>query len=164
MLTGDLTSWREELLHTGAIVQDADHTVPQDERDRRFKRYVELVDAITGEEGVAVARALIRSYQVKDDYGAYGHTYHALGRFPTPLFVEALLRELPDLIRRQPDWAGDILCGLANSVGTRWAKDIIEFRSQLQQASPTEQAAIREYIGGEEQDGWLKHRRGVLSE
>ena len=164
MLTGDFAAWREELLLTGAIVQDADDTVPQDERDHRFKRYVELVEAVTGDEGLAVARALIRSYQVEDDYGAYGHTYHALGRFPRPVFVEALLRELPDLIRRQPDWAGDILCGLANSVGTRWEKDITEFRSQLHQASPIEQAAIREYIGSEEQDGWLKNRRGVLSE
>jgi len=163
MPTHDFDAWRDELLATGVILQDGDDSVPWPERERRFNRYVELVDAAAGSEGLAGAVALIQSLQSKDDYGAYQATQHALGRFPTPVFVAALIQELPALIQRQPDWAGELLCSLANSVGTRFEPDIAEFRSQLSRAPRATQDAVGAFLRQEEQDGWLKHRRGVLS-
>ena len=66
--------------------------------------------------------------QAKNDYGAYQTTQRALGRFPSAIYLQTVIDELPALIDRQPDWAGELLCGLANSVGTEYESDITDFR------------------------------------
>ena len=156
-------AWRTELLLVGNIVQDEDDSVPWPDREARFNRYVAMVDAVSGEEGVATAAALIQSVQARHDYGAYQATHHALGRFPSDVYVAALLQELPALIQRSRDWAGELLCGLANSVGTRFASQIGEFRRQLDAAPSKIRETVVRFIKSEEEAGWLRHRRGVLA-
>jgi hypothetical protein len=163
MAEQEFESWREELMFTGAIVQDGEQSVGFPEREVRFNRYLQLVDAVAGTEGPRVAAALIQSMTAREDYGAYQATQRALGRFPSSTYVAALIQELPNLIERQPDWAGELVCGLANSVGTRHEPDIAEFRRQLEQAAEGTQTAIRSFLVREEESGWLEHRRGVLT-
>jgi hypothetical protein len=125
-------------------------------------RYIELLDAVDGTEGIDAARAIIQSIQASDDYGAYQTTQHALGRFPPSVSLQALIVELPALIERQRDWAGELLCGLANAVGTEWEPDIDEFNALLAQTPGPSRKVITEFISVEEERGWLKHRVGVL--
>ena len=151
-----------ELIFTGDIVQDSDKSIPWPEREDRFNRYVELLDAIKGDEGCEVAKALVRSMQAKQDYGAYQTTQHALGRFPSGVYISAILAELPTLIQNNPDWAGELLCSLANSVGTKWESDIDLFNKELMVYDSESAEIIRKYIADQENDGWLGHRVGIL--
>ncbi len=153
----------KELIVTGNIFQDSDESIPWPERENRFNRYIELLDSIEGNEGLSVAKALIQSMQAKDDYGAYQSTQGALGRFPSAEYIEALIAELPELILKQSDWAGDLLCGLAKSVGTEYGSDIRLFINMLSKSPTESKVIISEFIKQQEQDGWLEHRRGVLS-
>ncbi len=68
----------------------------------------------------------------------------------------------PFLIKSKSDWAGELLCGLANSVGTENENSIDLFNNYLKVANPDSKAIIVEYIKEEEKDGWLEHRVGVL--
>jgi hypothetical protein len=155
-------TWRKELLFTGNIVQDGDDSVPQPEREERFKRYVTMVESVTGSEGVEAFLALVDSLQAEDDYGAYQTTYGALRRFPARVAAQGLVSALPGLIDRHRDCAGDILAQLAN--GTR-AEDIgrlSAFREALGE-SPAAQKAIMDFVIREEHGGWLDgRRRGVI--
>ena len=153
----------EELIATGNIVQDSDNSVPWPEREHRFNRYIELLDSVVGNEGSEVAKALIRSMQAEDDYGAYQTTQAALGRFPSTEYIEALISELPPMIQRNSEWAGELLCGLANSVGTKYESNIFTFIKKLSMSPEESKRMISEYINQEEQAGWLEHRKGVLS-
>jgi hypothetical protein len=59
---------------------------------------------VEGGEGPKAVRALVRSIQVRYDYGAYQGTVNAiLWKFPVELMIPALLSELSDLIQRQPE-------------------------------------------------------------
>ena len=121
------------------------------------------VAVLDGNKGIDAARVIIQSIQARDDYGAYQTTQHTLGRFPTAIGLQALIDELPSLIGRQPDWAGELLCGLANAVGTKWEPDIEEFNALLREASSFGRQVILDFIANEERGGWLKHRVGVLA-
>ncbi len=161
-MTEAFAQWKSELLFTGNIVQDSDDTVSDAHRQQRFIRYTDLLEAIDGTEGIEAARAIIQSMQAKDDYGAYQTTQRALGRFPSAIYLQAVICELPALIDRQRDWAGELLCGLANSVGTKWEPDIKGFNDLLGAAPQAVQRVIKGFISREETDGWLDHRVGVL--
>ena len=152
-----------ELMFTGDIVQDADDTVSWPERERRFNRYIELLESLNGLEGVSVACAVIRSMQAEQDYGAYQTTQRTLGRFPSEVYIAALIEEVPLLIKKKSDWAGELLCGLANSIGTEWEQNITLFNSALSKCPSDQRKTIEEYIKVQEQKGWLDHRVGVLS-
>ena len=105
-MSNDFDLWRKELLQTGGIVQDGDTSVPQEVAEKRFNRYVEMVEAVSGQEGIEAFMTLIESLQAKDDYGAYETTYRALWRFPPGVVAHGLVAALPRLIQRQPDRAG----------------------------------------------------------
>lgn len=65
MPISDYDAWEIELIETGRIVQDDDNSVSPDEAERRFNRYVALVDLAKGIEGQAAATALVRSIQTR---------------------------------------------------------------------------------------------------
>lgn len=163
MVIQDVGEWELELVQTGKIVQDGDTSVSPDEAERRFNRYVELVDMVEGDEGPKVVRALVRSIQVRYDYGAYQGTMNAiLGKFPTELMVPVLLSELPDLIQRQPEWAGDIINQVAHQNNTA-AKIMVEsFNREVSKLLPQDRQSIMEFIRQEENGGWLEDRQGIL--
>ena len=158
----EFSTWKEELLFTGRIVQDGDDSVPPEEAHRRFLRYVELVEQLDGSEGSEALTALFQSIQMKDDYGAYQTTYHVMARFPDKQFTNVFVDELPNLIARQPSWAGDFLVGLANGVGGKWDYQIVMFNDAVAAAPPDIQRSIINYIRSEEKSGWLARRVHVL--
>ena len=156
-------AWREELLFTSNIVQDGDKSVPQPEAERRFNRYVELLDAVTGAEGVETFIAIVDSLQAEQDYGAYQRTYNTLWRFPPRVAAQGLISALPSLIQRQHNCAGDILAQLGNATPGRGDDVLLAFRQALASATPQTRAAIMDFVIPEEDDGWLDGRRkGVI--
>lgn len=152
----------EEMLFTGNIVQDSDESVSWPERELRFNRYIELLDSVNGDEGLNIAKAIIKSMQAKQDYGAYQTTQRTLGRFPSEIYIDALISELPCLIKNNSDWAGELLCSLANSAETRYSGDIELFNKALSSAACSKNEEILNYIRAQEREGWLEHRVGVL--
>jgi hypothetical protein len=162
MPIGDFAAWRDELLFTGRIVQDGDHSVDPNEAHRRFLRYCELVEELDGSEGPEAIAALFQSVQMKHDYGAYQTTYRVMGRFPDKEFIEVFVHELPSLIERLPDWAGDFLVGVANGQGGKWDYQIGMFNDAVASSPPATRAAIVNYVRSQETSGWFEHRVGVL--
>ncbi len=61
----EFENWKAELLFTGNIVQDGDDSVSDGDRQQRFMRYMDMLEAIDGSEGIEVARAIVQSMQVK---------------------------------------------------------------------------------------------------
>ena len=53
------------------LPQDEDDSVPEDEAERRLNRFVELVDAVQGNEPDEVFVTLIETLKDQEDYGAY---------------------------------------------------------------------------------------------
>ena len=154
----DFASWRAELVRVGRIVQDDDHRTPQEQAERDFDRYVELVDGLDGSEGVEAVAALFESVQVLHDYGAYQATRLAVFRFPEEQYAAAFVRQLPDLIARQPDWAGDFLGALANSY-PQGRRRIAAFNDEVARSPEPVRAVIIGFIRSQERGGWLDGRR-----
>lgn len=134
--------WRKELLFVGNIVQDGDKSVPQPEVEERFNRYVQMVDSVTGNEGVEAFSALVDSLQAKDDYGAYQSTYGALRRFPVTVAAQGLVEALPRLIGRHRECAGDILAQLANGTKGAGFARLSAFRNALAESPVAVQKVI----------------------
>jgi hypothetical protein len=158
----DFNSWRQELLFVGRIIQDGDTTVSSDERHRRFMRFVELVDSLTGSEGPAAIEALFDSIQVEDSYGAYCSIDHALSRFPESEYLSGLVMALPRLIRELPDQAGEHLVSIANGIGGKWAHQVDLLNAIIAQATPDVRDSVVSFIRSQERSGWLTNRMGVL--
>lgn len=158
----DFDRWKTELVSVGNIVQDADRDTPPEEAQRRFQRYIAMLDALTGTEGPPYALAIFQSVQAEHDYGAYQTANRAAWRFGAHAYCSALLQELPRLINTLPDWAGDFLVGIANGAGTPQASSITCFNTLLAAAPPAEQTLIAAFIAAEEDDGWFAHCPGVL--
>jgi hypothetical protein len=159
----NIQEWQKELIFTGNIVQDTNESVPQPEAERRFNRYIELLDMVEGDEGQQVLTSVIRSIQVKHDYGAYQTTLGIiLWKFPPDLMIPVLLSELPTLIHRQPDWAGDIINQIAQQHDTE-NKVLTElFNKEIAKLSNDSREIIVQFVRNEENGGWLGHLRGIL--
>ncbi len=154
--------WKEELLLVGNIIQDSDESVPQEEAKRRFNRYIEMLDDVDGSEDPSCARAIFASVQAVDDYGAYQTTERAAWKFGEKCFCEALLQELPRLIKDLPDWAGNFLVSIANAQKTEHESIILTFNQQLSTLLTKDKEVILNFIYEQEKDGWFEHRLGVL--
>ncbi len=158
----NFAAWKDELLFTGRIVQDADKTVDPGEAHRRFMRYVELMEELNGSEGPTALTALVQSVQMRDDYGAYQTTFRVMWRFPEKELMHVIVQELTGLIARQPDWAGDLLVSIANGQGGKWDYQIAMFNDAVGAAPALVRRAIVDYVRGQETSGWFKHRVEVL--
>lgn len=158
----DFETWKAELLFTGNIIQDDDESVDSDESHRRFMRFVEMVDALTGKEGPQVVDALFESIQVNDSYGAYHSINHALARFPEMEYLSGLVRALPRLIERLPDQAGEHLVSVANGMGGKWEYQIGILNRIVSESSADIKTVITSFVREQEKDGWLEHRVGII--
>ena len=158
----NMNDFIEQLMFSGNIVQDSDETVGWPEREDRFNKYIELLESINGNEGLDIARAVIKSMQAEEDYGAYQTSQGTLGKFPAEVYTSALILELPALIKSQSEWAGELLCSLANSLDTAYEYNINHFNKLLKDSDQETKDIINKYIEAEEDDGWLEHRVGVL--
>jgi hypothetical protein len=154
--------WKIELLHLGNIVQDVDASLPANEVERRFNRYVEMLEGLSGAEGFEYALAVMESIQAEQDYGAYQIAERAAFRFGEDTYCRVLIHELPRLIETLPDWAGDFLVSIANGQNTIYQSTIDKFNMLLSEAQPNVRSIIQAYITKEEQGGWFSHRVGVL--
>jgi hypothetical protein len=159
----DIENWKTELLFTGRIIQDDDKTVSSNEAEKRFNRYIELLDMVEGNEGPDVFRAIIDSIQADEDYGAYQSALSITYKFPEPLYTESLIKALPDLIRRQPDWAGTFLVSIANQVEFGNTENIYRFNQYLSRSDNETRRIITNFIREQERVGWLENRVGVLA-
>jgi hypothetical protein len=158
-----MNTWKDELMRCGKIVQDGDNSHPPEEAECSFDRYVELVNSVSGSEGVDVAKALIESMQVRHDYGAYQSTFSALWKFPEQILASAVALTLPDLIRRQPDWAGDLVNQIAQMTSNPHSKLIKMFNLKVHELEPELKERVVRFIRKEEVDGWLDGRTGILT-
>ena len=153
--------WKAELLRVGNIVQDEDQSVVPAEKERRFNRYMEMLERLDGSENDQYAAAVMTSIQAHNDYGAYQAAVRALWRFGVRIYCKTLLDQLLRLIQTLPDWAGDFLGQIANE-DTSGESAIHEF-NQLLSALPADQRSlIQQFIASQESDSWLEHRVGVL--
>jgi hypothetical protein len=163
MTIANFAAWESELIVTGRIVQDDDISVTVDEAERRFNRYIALVEMVEGNEGTNAARALYRSIQAQHDYGAYQNTINKLlFSFPVAQTVAALVAELPRLIAELPDWAGDLISSLAQAEGRSDALTQA-FNTCLRIANAETRNFIVEFIRNQEKSGgWLEYEQGVV--
>jgi hypothetical protein len=162
-MSTNFETWRKELLLTGNIVQDDDDSVPQQEREERFNRYMQMVESVSGSEGIEAFSTLVDSLQAEDDYGAYQTTHLALRRFPARIAAVGLISSLPQLIERHRDCAGDILAQLANSTRSEDLARLSAFCDALEESSAATRKTIMDFVIEEENSGWLDgRRRGVI--
>ncbi len=160
MAIDNFDTWRNELILTGKLFQDngvSPENLEQDEK--QTKRYVELVEMAEGVNEQRVFRALIDSLQVDDDYEVYETTVGVVMSFPPKEFGLWLVEALPSLIVRQPERAGDLLSLMVNN--TRLGDNrIIDFKYALQGSPETIKNQIFSFIRQQEENGWLKNKKG----
>ena len=162
-MTASFEEWRAELLHVGNIVQDGDDSIEWGERQARYNRYVEMLDALKGSEGFEYVLAVFESLQAENDYGAYQIADRAAWRFGEVSYCTALINELPRLIEDLPDRAGDLVGSIANGYGTKDESTLRVFNHLLSEASPAAKQDIDGFIRREElPTGWLSDRAGIL--
>ncbi|SDJ72421.1 hypothetical protein SAMN04487820_101489 [Actinopolyspora mzabensis] len=101
--------WKVEIVEYGDIPQFGDDTVPQDEAERRWNRYVELADSVTGDEGPEGVVAIVSSLKVQDDYDAYESAHGALQRFPPADLGKGVAWAAEELTRIPYDRSGIVL-------------------------------------------------------
>lgn len=159
----DIEQWKKDILFYGHIVQDDDDTVEPDEAEKRFNKYLELIDCVEGTEDIEIAQYLIKSIKSQNDYGAYQTTMNKMMfDFPPKVFSTALINELSDLINRQSDWAGDLLSSIANFKGTENEKILQMFNNELKSSQINYKNKIIDFIQKEEKDGWLEDKKNVI--
>jgi hypothetical protein len=156
----DFERWREELLFTGRIVRDDDKSVSPDEAQRRVHRYLELVEAADGTWTEPVFQSLVDSLQVDDDYEVYETTVGQILAFPPEKFGPWFVKALPDLLKRQPERAADILSLLINNYKGWGAEHLLTFRQALHKTSDPVRQELFNFIAQQEREGWLKEKPG----
>jgi hypothetical protein len=106
---GGFDAWRRELLATGDIVQDDDDRVDDDEAERRFYRYVELLDAVDGTEGPRAVHALIASLFAEQSYGAHETVFGDLELFPPEDLARGSIMATAELLTIPEENSGVVL-------------------------------------------------------
>lgn len=154
-----MSAWREEIIELSNIDQDADTSVSPAEGERRFRRFVELVDGVRGDEEDAVFLTLLETLKDQEDYGAYESVFGALSRFSPNRRGALVARGVLSLLVRDPSHAGDVLAQIAMVDAAAAA-----FNEELATQDLAERMQIAEFIGAEERGGWLNmdERRGKL--
>lgn len=109
------SDWKIEIVECGELVQDDDDVTPQDEAERRWNRYVELADSVTGDEGSAGVAAIVSSLRVEEDYGAYQSAYAALRRFPGEDLGKGVAQAASEIIAIPKGNSGNVLMILTRS-------------------------------------------------
>jgi len=157
----DIASWRDEILALSDIPQDDDESVPLREAERRFNRFVELVDRVKGDDPDTVFLTLMETLKDQDDYGAYEGVFEALQHLQPARRGRLIADGMLPLLRRAPDLAGDVLTQVALDTD----EVVAAFnRACAERALPEERRELSDFIAAQEHDGWLSHeaKRGRL--
>ncbi len=159
----NIEQWKKDIIYFGKIIQDNDNSVDSNEAEKRFKNYIKLVDCVEGNESEEIALYLIKSLQVNDDYGAYQTTLNKIFSFKSEIFVKVIITDLPRLIDKNLDWAGELLSCITSLIQSGNNKEIsIIFKKALQHTPNTQKEKIVQYIKNQEREGWLENEKGVL--
>ncbi|SFE57551.1 hypothetical protein SAMN04487819_11713 [Actinopolyspora alba] len=143
--------WKVEIVECGEIVQDEDDTVPQDEAERRWNRYVELVLSVTGDEGPEGVVAIVSSLRAEEDYGAYESAYAALQRFPLADLGKGVAWAAEELTRIPYDPSGIVLVIVARLP----AEAAEAFNQEIKSVPGDVRNRLRDVVDFHEANDWL---------
>lgn len=150
-----------DLLFFGQIAQDGEEGVSQSAAQEGCERFAAAVDRVTGKEGVEVLRALVRSMLSPEDYEVYQCVWGALERFPPDQVVAVVIEEVPFLLGRRPDRAGELLHWIAAD-DDRDGQHAVLFNRGVEKSAATIRETVQQFVRTQERDGWLRDERGVL--
>ncbi|MEU6447736.1 hypothetical protein [Streptomyces sp. NPDC046979] len=142
-------SWRDEIFACGNFPQENTEET-QDEGARLWERYVQLADNVRGDEGVAGVAALVRSFRVEEDFGAYQSAISALERFPLKILGAGVAESGTALTEIPECWSGNILLIVA-----RTEESVHSFNEKYSLLGARERASIRQLIDFHESNEWL---------
>jgi hypothetical protein len=152
MIKMQAADWCKELLSNSKLVQDDDDSTSPEEAERRFNRYVQLVNMVNGKETQEVFQALIDSVRVPEDYGAYEAVHNAIWKFPPDTFAEYFVAALPKFIRRMAKY-DQVARFLYPLTGPGRRKYLPAFVSALGSAPPADRKMILGFIKKNEELG-----------
>lgn len=150
-----------DLLFYGQIAQDDEADVARETAQWGCERYVGLIEGLKGAEGPEVIRALIRSMLSPHDHGVYQATWGGLDQFPPEHVAPIVAEELPYLIGRRPDLAGELLLWFASDGPEREA-GLRRLNAELNILEAPTRAAIASFVREQEENGWLQDLRGLV--
>ncbi|MEV2189829.1 hypothetical protein AB0I02_02345 [Streptomyces phaeochromogenes] len=155
-----LSDWKVEIVECGDLVQDDDEVTPPDEAERRWNRYVELADSVTGSEGPDGVAAIVSSLKAEEDYGAYQAAHAALSRFPHPDLGKGAALAARGLVSIPKDGSGNVLLILARASSGA----VNSFNEAMRAVDTDVQREMRELVEFHESEEWLSDEgvRNVL--
>ena len=145
------SDWKVEIVECGDLVQDDDEVTPPGEAERRWNRYVELADSVTGNEGPSGVAAIVYSLKAEEDYGAYQAAHAALGRFPHSDLGRGVADAARGLLSIPRDGSGNILLILTQAGPAA----VNAFNEAIQAADPDVRVSVRELVEFHESEEWL---------
>lgn len=77
--------------------------------EKEEKEYVSLVDQAYGNVTLDIARVLMKTFSDEPDYGVQESVVRVLESANHEVYIQALLEELPRLLREAPQWAEALL-------------------------------------------------------
>jgi hypothetical protein len=145
------SDWEAEIVECGDLVQDNDEVTPLGEAERRWNRYVELADSVTGEEGPSGVAAIVSSLKADEDYGAYQAAHAALGRFPPSDLGRGVADAAGQLLSIPRDESGNILLIVARTGPAA----VRSFNEAMRAAEPAVRVLVGELVEFHESEVWL---------
>ncbi|MGW8353630.1 hypothetical protein [Streptomyces wedmorensis] len=145
------SDWKAEIVECGDLVQDDDEATPPEEAARRWNRYVELADSVTGEEGAEGVSVIVSSLKAEEDYGAHQAAHAALSRFPRSDLGEGVALAARGLASIPKDASGNVLLILARAGSVA----VNSFNEAIRASEPSVQGEMRALVEFHEADEWL---------
>lgn len=93
------------------LLEASERLTPEQEQE-----FVNLVSEASGKCSLEVARVLMKTFCDKPDYGTQERVNSVLATADRSIVIQALLEELPRLIKEAPEWAN---CLVAQEVNFR---------------------------------------------
>ena len=91
-------AWKENVLRLAYSGSE------QDERE-----YVALIYQAEGQVTLEIARVLLQTFRDEPDYGVQESAVAVLASANQEVYAQALLEELPRLLREAPEWAASLI-------------------------------------------------------
>lgn len=145
------SDWKDEIVECGDLVQDDDGETPVEEAERRWNRYVELADSVTGSEGSGGVSAIVSSLRAAEDYGAYQAAHAALSRFPHSDLGKGMAAAARDLVSIPKDSSGNVLLILVRAGSVA----VDSFNEAMRSVDAAVQLEVRELVEFHESEEWL---------
>ncbi|MDH6517143.1 hypothetical protein M2163_005876 [Streptomyces sp. SAI-135] len=154
------SDWKTEIVECGDLVQDDDEFTPPEEAARRWNRYVQLADSVTGKEGAEGVAAIVSSLRAEEDYGAYQAAHAALSRFPPVDLGKGVALAASELVSIPKDGSGNVLLILARSGSVA----VNSFNETIRASHSSIQGDMRALVEFHEEEEWLSDEavRNVL--